>query len=59
VLVVGDRGTGGLADTETEGEEGGEEWWEKSGLVGLGKEVEVVDAGRVGEDWGRRVVGRG
>jgi len=33
-------------------------WYEESAFVGLGKEVEVVDAGRVGEDWARRVGGR-
>ena len=64
VLVVGDDATGGLAETETEDEAmpgGGKEerkWWEHSDLVGLGKGMEVVDAGRVGEDWGRRVGGR-
>ncbi|KAK5134316.1 hypothetical protein LTR08_006745 [Meristemomyces frigidus] len=91
VLVVGDDGTGGLADSsgsegEREGEgdaererddgggEGGagvrnrggrgskgderrEMWYDRSTLVGLGKEVEIVDAARVGEDWGRRVLG--
>jgi len=64
VLVVGDDGTGGLADTETEDEGMREEkrrsrpWYEHSSLVGLGKEVEIVDASRVGEDWSRRVAGR-
>ncbi|KAI7611314.1 hypothetical protein KC346_g8347, partial [Hortaea werneckii] len=73
VLVVGDEGTGGLADTEdTEDEEGqgvggssgrggrsGKgKWWERSPEVGLGKPIEIVDAARVGEDWGRRVSGR-
>jgi hypothetical protein len=62
ILVVGDEGTGGLADTETE-DEGGDkrkerQWWEDSSLVGLGKDVEVVDAARVGEDWAKRVGGR-
>ncbi|KAF2767423.1 hypothetical protein EJ03DRAFT_376131 [Teratosphaeria nubilosa] len=64
ILVVGDDGTGGLADTETEEEtegEGGrrkEKWWERSSFVGLGKDVEIVDAARVGEDWSKRVGGR-
>ena len=60
ILVAGDEGHAGLADTETEDEGGREErrWWERSAMVGLGKEVEVVDAGRVGDDWGRRVGGR-
>ncbi|KAG8624671.1 hypothetical protein KVT40_007738 [Elsinoe batatas] len=60
VVVVGDDGAGGLVDTETEGEEdAGRQrtvgWWEGSEIVGLGKGVEVVDVGRVGEDWRRRV----
>lgn len=65
VVVVGDEGHGGLADTETETEDegqgertGGQEWWANSGMVGLGKGVEVVDAGRVGDDWSKRVGGR-
>ncbi|EGP86172.1 uncharacterized protein MYCGRDRAFT_45149 [Zymoseptoria tritici IPO323] len=61
VLVVGDGGHGGLADTtdEDEGGQGKEQrWWERSAMVGLGKEMEVVDAARVGDDWGRRVRGR-
>ncbi|OTA35754.1 hypothetical protein BTJ68_06642 [Hortaea werneckii EXF-2000] len=70
VLVVGDEGTGGLADTEDtedddgqgrEGRRGGQQgkcWWERSPEVGLGKPIEIVDAARVGEDWGRRVSGR-
>ena len=62
ILVVGDEGHGGLADTETEdeGADGREKhrWYEHSSLVGLGKEVEVVDAARVGDDWSRRVGGR-
>jgi hypothetical protein len=56
IVVAGE----GLADTETE-DEGTRErraWYERSGMVGLGKEVEVVDAARVGEDWGKRVGGR-
>lgn len=56
IVVAGE----GLADTETE-DEGTRErrrWYERSSMVGLGKEVEVVDAARVGEDWGKRVGGR-
>ncbi|KAH0268609.1 hypothetical protein KCU91_g9286, partial [Aureobasidium melanogenum] len=67
ILVVGDDGAGGLLDTETETEDEGsrrgksreqtiDKWWESSHLVGLGKDVEVVDIGRMGEDWWRRVV---
>lgn len=57
MVVAGDEGHAGLADTETEDEEGREvkRWWERSEMVGLGKEVEVVDAGRVSDDWVRRV----
>lgn len=60
ILVAGDEGHGGLADTETEDEGTREQrrWYERSSMVGLGKEVEVVDAVRVGEDWARRIGGR-
>ena len=62
ILVAGDEGHGGLADTETEdeGAPGAQKsrWYEHSSLVGLGKGVEVVDAGRVGDDWARRISGR-
>jgi hypothetical protein len=65
VVVVGDEGHGGLADTETETEDEryqekktARRWWERSSIVGLGKEVDVVDAARVGDDWARRVNGR-
>ncbi|KAL1584816.1 hypothetical protein WHR41_06680 [Cladosporium halotolerans] len=56
ILVAGE----GLADTETEdeGTRDRRRWYERSSMVGLGKEVEVVDAARVGEDWGKRVGGR-
>jgi len=62
VVVVGDQGDGGLADTETE-DEGDrpiqkDTWWEASDLVGLGKGVEVVDTGHVGDDWAKRLGGR-
>lgn len=64
ILVAGDDGHGGLADTETETEDEGkntrkeEKWYERSPSVGLGKDIEVVDAARVGDDWERRVGGR-
>lgn len=65
ILVAGDDGVGGLADTETEDErpdEGRKErrkrWYDESSLVGLGKDVEVVDSIRVGDDWARRIGGR-
>lgn len=59
IVVVGDDGHGGLADTETETEDEGErrsgKWWESSDMVGLGKGVDIVDATRVGDDWERRL----
>ena len=66
ILVVGDDGAGGLIDTETDTEdeasrrtltrdENLNKWWEISDLVGLGKDVEVVDIGRMDDDWARRV----
>lgn len=62
ILVVGDEGHGGLADTETETEDEGKSavhgqrrWWEGSSMIGLGKDIEVVDADRVGDDWVRRL----
>ncbi|KAF2725623.1 hypothetical protein K431DRAFT_280983 [Polychaeton citri CBS 116435] len=64
ILVVGDEGHGGLADTETEDEAGHPEgrlrghWYETSGMVGFGKDVEVVDAARVGDDWTRRITSK-
>ena len=64
ILVAGDEGHGGLADTETEDEGGRDKqekkwrWYDHSSLVGLGKDVEVVDAVRVGDDWAKRVGGR-
>ena len=65
ILVAGDEGHGGLADTETETEDerAGERksklrWYENSPLVGLGKDIEVVDAARIGDDWTRRVMQR-
>lgn len=65
ILVAGDDGVGGLADTETEDERADDgrkapkkRWYDESSFVGLGKDVEVVDATRVGDDWARRVSGR-
>jgi hypothetical protein len=67
VVVAGDDGHGGLADTETETEDeragNGKRkekyrWYEHSSMVGLGKEVEIVDAARIGDDWSKRVGGR-
>lgn len=58
ILVVGDDGHGGLADTETEDEgvdSAAAKWWQGSDMIGLGKDVEVVDADRVGDDWTKRL----
>ena len=66
ILVAGDDGVGGLADTETEDERPDPDrrqqrrrWYDESSFVGRGKEVEVVDAVRVGDDWARRVTSGG
>jgi hypothetical protein len=70
VVVVGSDGTGlgGLVDTDDEmsnaagkgkaSEHYERKWWESADMVGLGKGVEVVDAGRLEEDYERRVGGR-
>jgi hypothetical protein len=65
ILVAGDDGVGGLADTETEDERPDEQrretkrrWYDESSFVGLGKDVEVIDAIRVGDDYSRRVGGK-
>ena len=66
VVVVGaDEGAmGGLVDTEDEEDEGEkasgtkQKWWEHSGMVGLGKGIEIAEAFKVREDWDRRVLGR-
>lgn len=63
IVVVGDEGHGGLADTETETEDESTQhrretkdgWWGNSDMVGLGKGVDIVDATRVGDDWERRL----
>ncbi|TKA74592.1 hypothetical protein B0A49_03659 [Cryomyces minteri] len=49
------HGGEGREKDEGEGEGEGRRWWEDSELVGLGKGVEIVDIGRVGDDWARRV----
>ncbi|KAF2849082.1 hypothetical protein T440DRAFT_427187 [Plenodomus tracheiphilus IPT5] len=68
IVVVGADGTGlgGLVDTDDEGpvrkgkesEHAVSRWWERADMVGLGKGVEVVDAGRLADDYERRVGGR-
>ncbi|CCC13606.1 hypothetical protein SMACR_07788 [Sordaria macrospora] len=73
VLVVGaEQGDGGLADSDSEDddtEKNGEKekkkdeevkWWQKEERVGRGRGVVVVDvrAGKLGDDWVRRVQGR-
>ncbi|KAK2776226.1 hypothetical protein FQN53_002756 [Emmonsiellopsis sp. PD_33] len=60
VIVVGDEGgRGGLVDSDDESAlaDKGEKWWQKEGVTGLGKRIDVVDGLRTGEDWGRRVSG--
>ncbi|KAH8599498.1 hypothetical protein B0O99DRAFT_612211 [Bisporella sp. PMI_857] len=62
VVVVGaERGSGGLADSESEAEQAPkevEQWWQKEDRVGRGRGVVVVEATRVGDDWARRVQNR-
>ena len=65
ILVAGDDGGGGLADTETEDERPDDDrretkrrWYDESSFVGLGKDVEVIDAIRAGDDYRRRVGGK-
>jgi hypothetical protein len=58
VLVVGaSGGDGGLADSESEAEAAPkkEQWWEREDRVGRGRGVVVVEGGRLGDDWARRV----
>ncbi|KAJ5780002.1 hypothetical protein N7457_005162 [Penicillium paradoxum] len=60
MVVVGDEGgRGGLIDSDDESALGekGEKWWQKEGVTGLGKRIDVVDVVRVGDDWRRRVRG--
>lgn len=57
VVVVGDRG--GLVDSEDESAlaDSGEKWWQREGMTGIGKRIDVVDELRTGDDWRRRVSG--
>ncbi|WEW54628.1 hypothetical protein PRK78_000048 [Emydomyces testavorans] len=60
VVVIGDEGgRGGLVDSDDESALGtrGERWWQKEGVIGLGKRIDVVDGARAGDDWKRRVCG--
>jgi len=60
VVVVGDEGgRGGLIDSDEESflAENGEKWWQKEGITGIGKRIDVVDVLRTGLDWRRRVRG--
>ncbi|KAI1975358.1 hypothetical protein LOZ53_003910 [Ophidiomyces ophidiicola] len=59
VVVVGDEHRGVLVDSEDESAsaEQRERWWQKEGVLGLGKQIDVVDGVRVGDDWKRRVCG--
>lgn len=61
VVVVGDEGgRGGLIDSDDESALGekSEKWWQKEGVTGLGKRIDVVDVLRTGDDWRRRVSGQ-
>ncbi|KAG6190186.1 hypothetical protein E4U22_008427 [Claviceps purpurea] len=61
ILVVGaERGSGGLADSESEAERtsGPHKWWQRPERVGRGRGVVVVDGMRVHDDWVRRIQGR-
>ncbi|KFZ08372.1 hypothetical protein V502_09383 [Pseudogymnoascus sp. VKM F-4520 (FW-2644)] len=63
VVVGGDHGVGGLADSESEAEQATpeqkvEKWWEKEERVGRGRHVFVVENLRVGDDWSRRIEGK-
>ncbi|KAJ5114319.1 hypothetical protein NUU61_000078 [Penicillium alfredii] len=58
IVVVGDEGgRGGLIDSDDESAlaDKGERWWQKEGVTGIGKRIDVVDVLRVGDDWRRRV----
>lgn len=60
VVVIGDEGgRGGLVDSDDESAVGGkaERWWQKEGVTGIGKGIDVIDGLRIGEDWRRRVSG--
>lgn len=62
VVVVGDEGgRGGLIDSEDEhsalGGERREKWWQKEGVTGIGKHIDIVDSLKAGDDWRRRVSG--
>lgn len=59
VAVGHDHGHGGLVDSDDESTlaHKPEKWWQKEGAVGLGKQIDIVDGVRVGEDWKRRVCG--
>lgn len=60
IVVVGDEGgRGGLIDSDDESAlaDKGERWWQKEGVTGIGKRIDVVDVLRVGDDWRRRVRG--
>lgn len=61
VVVVGDEaGRGGLIDSEDESTvaDNGEKWWQREGITGIGKRIDVVDVLRIGDDWRRRVRGQ-
>lgn len=59
VVVGGEGGSGGLVDSEDESAlaDKGEKWWQKEGVTGIGKRIDVIDGLRIGDDWQRRVRG--
>ena len=59
IVVGGEIGHGGLVDSDDESAlaDKGEKWWQKEGVTGIGKRINVVDVHRIGDDWRRRVSG--
>ena len=58
VVVGGDHGDGGLADSDDETAQkpsAGENWWEKEERVGKGRGVSIVDHLHVSDDWAKRI----
>lgn len=61
VLVIGGDGiNGGLVDPETVSENAyplkqSQKWWANDRKVGLGKGIQVVEVGKIREDWAKRI----
>lgn len=53
VVVAGDDSDSEDESTFSEG--GGEKWWAKQRITGVGKRIDVIDSIRIGEDLGRRI----